>query len=128
MAEKDNMLFDNTFRGSKYKSSNENFNYKKKLIEQKKINKDFLNRIKLLTIEEIIYLKLESISESLKGKLMGFSLGKIIPDICKEAIVLYALSATKNKRDAASIIGIDMKNLNKLLKYYRIDIEKNDRQ
>lgn len=121
------MLFNNTLRDSKNKSSNENFNYKKKLLEQKKINKDFLNRMKLLTIEELIYLKLESISESLKGKLMGFSFGKIIPDICKEAIVLYALSATKNKRDAASIIGIDVKNLNKLLKYYRINVEKNDR-
>ena len=63
-AEKDSMLFDNTFRGSKYKSKNENFDYKKKLLEEKKINKDFLNRIKLITLEELVYLKLDSIGFS----------------------------------------------------------------
>ena len=38
------MLFDNSLRGSKYKSENENFDYKKILLEQRKINKDFNNR------------------------------------------------------------------------------------
>ena len=47
------MLFDNSFRGSKRKTKNQDFDYKKILLEEKKINKDYLNRIKILSIEEI---------------------------------------------------------------------------
>lgn len=117
------MLFDNSLRGSKYKSQNENFNYKKVLLEQKKINKDFINRIKLLTIEELLYLKLDSLSTSLKGKVFGFPIYKFMSDICREAMVIYALSSTKNKRDACLVLGMDMMHLNNLIKKYNINIK-----
>lgn len=117
------MLFDNSLRGSKYKSQNENFNYKKVLLEQKKINKDFINRIKLLTIEELLYLKLDSLSTSLKGKVFGFPIYKFMSDICREAMVIYALSSTKNKRDACLVLGMDMMHLNNMIKKYNINIK-----
>jgi len=117
------MLFDNSLRGSKYKSQNENFNYKKVLLEQKKINKDFINRIKLLTIEELLYLKLDSLSTSLKGKVFGFPIYKFMSDICREAMVIYALSSTKNKRDACLVLGMDMMHLNNVIKKYNINIK-----
>lgn len=117
------MLFDNSLRGSKYKSQNENFNYKKVLLEQKKINKDFINRIKLLTIEELLYLKLDSLATSLKGKVFGFPIYKFMSDICREAMVIYALSSTKNKRDACLVLGMDMMHLNNLIKKYNINIK-----
>ena len=117
------MLFDNSLRGSKYKSQNENFNYKKVLLEQKKINKDFINRIKLLTIEELLYLKLDSLSNSLKGKVFGFPIYKFMSDICREAMVIYALSSTKNKRDACLVLGMDMMHLNNVIKKYNINIK-----
>jgi hypothetical protein len=127
-AEKDSMLFDNTFRGSKYKSKNENFDYKKILLEQKKINKDFLNRVKLLSLEELIYLKLDAISSSLNGKLLGFPIMKMLPDICKEAFVLFALSVTKNQRDASVMLKTDRFGLINYMKKYNINVgEKNDR-
>tara|TARA_Y100000114_G_C11702820_1_gene299324 strand:+ start:210 stop:566 length:357 start_codon:yes stop_codon:yes gene_type:complete len=117
------MLFDNSLRGCKYKSKNENFDYKKKLLEEKKINKDFLNRIKLLTIEEILYLKLDSAATSLNGKLLGFPILKFMPDICKEAVTLFALSVTKNKRDAAAILKVNIHQLNNLIKRYNINLK-----
>ena len=121
-AEKDSMLFDNTFRGSKYKSKNENFDYKKKLLEEKKINKDFLNRIKLVTLEELVYLKLDSITSSLNGKLLGFPIMKMLPDICKEAFVLFALSVTKNQKDACAMLKTDKVGLINYMKRYKINI------
>ena len=121
-AEKDSMLFDNTFRGSKYKSKNENFDYKKILLEQKKINKDFLNRVKLLSLEELIYLKLDAISSSLNGKLLGFPIMKMLPDICKEAFVLFALSQTKNQRDASVMLKTDRFGLINYMKKYNINV------
>ena len=122
------MLFDNSLRGSKYKSENENFDYKKILLEQKKIDKNFLNQIKLLTIEEVLYLKLDSITSSLKGKLMGFPIYKLLHEICKEAFVKYALSATKNKRDAANMLGVNMQHLNNKMKKYDIQIKKHSKK
>jgi hypothetical protein len=122
-AARNSMLFDNSLRGSKYKSQNENFNYKKVLLEQKKINKDFINRIKLLTIEELLYLKLDSLSTSLKGKVFGFPIYKFMSDICREAMVIYALSSTKNKRDACLVLGMDMMHLNNMIKKYNINIK-----
>ena len=117
------MLFDNSLRGSKYKSENENFDYKKILLEQRKINKDFINRIKLLTIEELLYLKLDSLSSSLKGKVFGFPVYKFMSDICREAMVIYSLSSTKNKRDACLILGVKMQHLNNMIKKYNINIK-----
>jgi len=116
------MLFDNSLRGSKYKTQNENFDYKKILLEQKKVDKDFLNRLKLLTIEEVLYLKLDSVACSLKGKLLGFPIMKLIPDICKEAFVLFALTSTKNKRDACTMLKTNLYQLNNLIKKYDIKI------
>lgn len=121
-AEKDSMLFDNSFRGSKYKSENENFDYKKKLLEEKKINKDFINRVKLLTLEELIYLKLDSIASSLNGKLLGFPIMKMLPDICKGAFVLFALSSTKNKKDTCAMLKTDKIGLLGYMKKYKINI------
>jgi len=118
------MLFDNSFRGSKYKSENKNFDYKKQLFENKKIDKQFINKLKVLTLEEIIYLKLDTSFVSLKGKLMGFPLFKIIPDICREALLLFALSSTNNKRDAANVMGINKHKLNYLIKTHNISFFK----
>ena len=118
------MLFDSGLRKENKKSENEYYDFKKVLLEKEKVNKDFLNRIKLLSLEELIYLKLDSLTISLKGKLMGFPIMKMFPDICREALIRYALSISKNKRDAANIIGVDLKNLNKLLKTYKIEINK----
>jgi hypothetical protein len=123
-AEKDSVLFDNSFRGSKYKSENENFDYKKKLLEEKKINKDFINRVKLLTLEELIYLKLDSIASSLNGKLLGFPIMKMLPDICKGAFVLFALSSTKNKKDACAMLKTDKVGLISYMKRYKIATNK----
>ena len=47
------MLFNNSLRGCKHKTQNKNYDYKKQLLKEKKIDKNFLNRIKLLTLEEI---------------------------------------------------------------------------
>ena len=115
------MLFDNSLRKTKYKSNNQNYNYKKELLEKNKIDKDFINKIKHLTLEDLIYLKLDSLSISLKGKLLGFSILKYFPEICTEAFVRYALSVTKNKRDASVVLGTSKQNLNNMIK--RFDIE-----
>lgn len=120
------MIFDNSLRDFKYKSEIiKNYDYKKKLFEEKKIDKDFLNKIKLLTIEEILYLKLDSISSSLNGKLLGIPISRFLPDICQEALVLFACSRGKNKRDISNILGVKLTNLNKMLYKYKLNLSGN---
>ena len=123
------MIYDNSLRKKeKNNSLNKDYDYKRELLNSKKINQDFLNKIKILTIEDLIFLKLDSISHSLKGKIMGIPIYKFISDICLEATVKYALSVSKNKRDAAAILGIDKTNLNKQIKRFKINLgEKNDK-
>ena len=116
------MLFDDSLRKTKYKSKNENFDLKKVLLEDKKISYEFVEILKTLTLEDLIALKLDVSLSALKGKLYGFPILKFSQDIVKEAILKYALSASKNKKEAALILGITKSQLFKLIKQYRIKL------
>jgi len=112
---------DNTLKEAKFKSNNENYDLKKELLSNNKINKDFLEKLNFLTLEELITLKLLVASKSLRGKLFNFPLLKYSSDICKEAVVRYALSVSKNKREASLILGVKKIDLLRYLKHYNID-------
>ena len=56
---------DNSLKQNKTFSSNKNYNLKNKLLREKKIDYDFLEKVKFLKIEELITLKLLVASESL---------------------------------------------------------------
>lgn len=118
-------MFDNTLKKKpkRLKSLNENYHYTSRLLKNRKINKEFIEKLKFLTIEELIYLKLDSATANLNGKLIGFPIYKFISDISKEACVKYALSTTKSKKDAALILNISKTELNRLIKLYEIELE-----
>ena len=107
---------------NKYTSINENYSLKKNLLKQQKINKDFLNKLKFLTLEDLIYLKLDSATLGLGGKLFNFPILKYSSDIAKEACVKYALSVSKSKKHASLILGITKTELNRLIKLYNIEL------
>ena len=87
-----------------------------------KINDSFINQLSSLTFEEIIALKLETSARLTKHKFYNFPLWKAIPSICKDAILRFTLSACQSKRDGARMLGIDIREFDKLLKRY--DTEK----
>ena len=89
---------------------------------ERKINDQFLNVLSSLTLEEIIALKLELAIQMTKHKFYNFPLWKALPSICKDAILRYTLSACQSKRDGARMLGVDIREFNKLLKRY--DTEK----
>ena len=45
-----------------------------------------------------------------------------MPSICKDALLRFVLSACESKRDGARMLGIDIREFNKLIKRY--DTEK----
>jgi hypothetical protein len=100
------MVKDNSLKKTMYTSDNENYNLKNKLLKENKINNDFLNKLQFLKLEELITLKLLVSTEMLKGKLYNFPILKYSYQICKEAVVRYALTMAKNRREASLILGM----------------------
>ena len=115
-------MFDNSLKIPKYKSKNYNFQYIDQLKKENLIDSDFVYKINFLKIEDLIYLKLESAMSGFNGKLLNFPINKFIADICKEACLKYALSATNSKKEAAMVMGISKSELNRLIKLHRIDL------
>ena len=107
---------DNTLKKSIYTSDNENYNLKKKLLLENKIDKEFLNKLQFVKLEELITLKLLVTAESLKGKLFNFPIFKYCKQICREAVFKYSLSAANNRKEASLILGIKKADMMKYIK------------
>ena len=76
------------------KGKNEAHSFCRKLRSEGRSNNEFEARLSELSLEEVIGLKLELSTKELNGKLYGFPVWQSMPDIIKDAIVKYALSAT----------------------------------
>tara|TARA_Y100000004_G_C8937310_1_gene422639 strand:- start:903 stop:1304 length:402 start_codon:yes stop_codon:yes gene_type:complete len=111
---------DNSLKNNKFTSSNKNYNLKNKLLNQNKINKEFLEKLKFITLEDLITLKLLSSTEGLKGKLYNFPFLKYSHDICKEAVVRFALSISNNRREASLVLGMKKAEFINYIKEYGI--------
>ena len=114
---------DNTLKKSKFTSDNENYNLKNKLLIEKKIDKDFLNKLKFIKLEELITLKLLVSTKSLKGKLFNFPIFKYCKQICREAVFKYALSVAKSRKEASLIIGLKRADMVEYIKKYNLKEE-----
>ena len=114
---------DNSLKRSKTFSSNKNYNLKNKLLKENKIDHEFLEKLKFLKLEELITLKLITSTSLLKGKLFNFPFLKYSTDICKEAVLRFALSQANSKREASLILGIKKVDLLKYLKTYNLEKE-----
>jgi len=92
---------------------NNNFSISKKLREEGKISDQFEVMLNNLTLEELISLKLELASKIMRGNMFGFPIIKSLPAIVRDALINFALSATKNASEAASLLGITVQELKK---------------
>jgi hypothetical protein len=111
---------DNILKSNKFYSDNKNYNLKNILLKEKKIDKEFLEKLRFITLEELITLKLLVSSEALKGKLYNFPFLKYSYEICKEAVVRFALSMSSNRREASMILGMKKADFIKYIKEYGI--------
>jgi hypothetical protein len=109
---------DNSLKSSKFISENKNYNLKNKLLKDNKIDKDFLEKLRFITLEELITLKLLVSCESLKGKIYNFPFLKFSSEICKEAVVRFALSMSNNRREASLILGMKKADFIHYIKEY----------
>jgi hypothetical protein len=74
-----------------------------------------------LSLEEAIGLKLELASRVAGSKLYGFNIWQTLPEIIKDAVLKYAMSATRTKAESMRFLGLNVSMYKKLLKKYEID-------
>jgi hypothetical protein len=94
-----------------------------KLKKEKKIDEVFLSRISSLTLEEVIAIKLESAARFVNHKLYNFPIWKSLHNVCREAVLHFALSSTRSLNDASSFLGITVAELKDNLKKYAISLD-----
>ena len=94
-----------------------------KLKKEKKIDEVFLSRISSLTLEEVIAIKLESAARFVNHKLYNFPIWKSLHNVCREAVLHFALSSTRSLNDASSFLGIPVTELKDNLKKYAISLD-----
>jgi hypothetical protein len=104
------------------KGKNRNYSISSVLRKKNKITDEFEIMLSTLSIEDIIALKLELSVKAAGGKLYGIPVWKTMTDITKEAVLKFALSATKTKLEACRFLGLTEMNLNTLL--YKYEVEK----
>jgi transcriptional regulator of acetoin/glycerol metabolism len=93
-----------------------NYSLINKLKRERRINEDFMNVLSSLTLEEVIGLKLEQASRLLGGKLFNFPIYKAMPEICRAALLKFAISVSETKKEAARVLGIDRADYYKIVK------------
>ena len=108
----------------KNKNSGKNLHYSlsNKLRKEGKSSEEFEILFNNLSLEEVIGLKLELASKfGLRGKMYGLPIWYSLRTIVKDAVLKYAVSATRSKREAARFLGLHEQSLNILLRKHKVD-------
>ncbi len=87
----------------------------------RRINENFINILSSLSLEEVIALKLEVSIQNINNKLYNFPLWSAMPNITRDALLRYAMSACQSKRDMARFLGIPVNKFNDILKKYKTE-------
>jgi len=97
-----------------------------KLTKENKINKQFESMLSNLSLEDIIALKLELSTRPIKNRLYGLPIWDNLVRITQEAVLKYAVSATRSQGEAMRFLGLKHVQFNRLMKKYQIDSFFND--
>ena len=91
-----------------------------KLRDQNKLNDSLLVLVSNLTLEDIIAIKLELSCDLINNRLYGFDIWRNSNKIVQEAILKFAISTTKSKKDAARFLGLTYSDFKKAIKKYKV--------
>lgn len=84
------------------------------------LNDQILTAIGRLSIENLIAVKLELSANYINNRLYGFDLWRQSSNITKEAILKFALSTTKSKKDAARFLGLTYGEFKRVVATYNV--------
>ena len=92
-----------------------------KLTHEGIVSQDLLVLINNLTLEDLIAIKLELSCALVKNKLYGIDFWSNSCYIIREALLKFAISVSKSKKDAARFLGLDLREFNTQYKKYNIE-------
>ena len=98
-----------------------NYSFINLMKRNRRINENFRNVLSTLTLEEVIALKLETSIKNINNKLYNFPLWAAMPNITRDALLRYAMSACQSKRDMARFLGIPIDKFNDIIKKYKTE-------
>ena len=98
-----------------------NYSFINLMKRNRRINENFMNVLSTLTLEEVIALKLETSIKNINNKLYNFPLWAAMPNITRDALLRYAMSACQSKRDMARFLGIPINKFNDIIKKYKTE-------
>jgi hypothetical protein len=100
---------------------NKNYSVLNKLLKEEKVTERFLVNLNLLSLEELIALKLEVSAKSSGGTVFGIPIWNSLRDICRDASLKFAISAARTKAEAATFLGISISTLKDYIKKYEVE-------
>ena len=92
-----------------------------KLTHEGIVSQDLLVLINNLTLEDLIAIKLELSCSLVKNKLYGIDFWSNSCYIIREALLKFAISVSRSKKDAARFLGLDLREFNTQYKKYNIE-------
>jgi hypothetical protein len=104
-----------------YKGKNESYSISRKLKKENRSDDIFEVKLNNLSLEEVIALKLELASNAAGKALYGLPLWHSLPDIVQDAMLKYALSATRTKGEAMRLLGLVPKDFKRLEKKFNTE-------
>jgi len=81
---------------------------------------ELLVQINKLSLEDLIAVKLELSANNINNRLYGFDIWRQSNKIVKEAILKFAISTTKSKKDAARFLGLTYLEFKRVIKDYKV--------
>lgn len=100
------------------KKKKSKYSISKKLRDQNKSNDYFEIMLNNIPLEDLLALKLELGYKAIGFPLHGFPIWKSSHYIVRDALLKYALCATKNKVEAAALLGLPSGKFFRLLRKY----------
>ena len=108
-------------RKKRIQGKNQYYSVSKKFLRENKTNSEFEVILNSLTLEEIIALKLELAMHAAGAPIYGIPLWRSVRDICKDAMMKLALSATRTKKEAANFLGLSYVEFKSELKKMNVE-------
>ena len=93
-----------------------------KLKDQALVTDETLVAINAISLENLIALKLELACNHVNNRLYGFDIWRNSVYIVKDALLKFAISTTKSKKDAARFLGLTYADFRLACKKFKIDI------
>ena len=91
----------------RYEGTTRGYSVSNRLKKENKVTDEFEMMLSNLTLEEVIALRLELASKTVGYMMYGLPLWGSLHNITKDAVLSYVVSASRSRKEAARVLGID---------------------